>query len=152
MEAVPAKTRKREALSALRDLAGNLGLQPSRRKVDLPEVEFVSFHKRVVDACQSPEQRRLAECLLKNFRGNDLPALPPLPGSAPVDAEEAVTEATSSGEFRLRGLSCLIIVAGATIQMCRRRCLRPNSGNRCSRHRPSHVQASVPAPKHWKSL
>ena len=53
-----AKERKRTALYGLRDLATEVGVPASRRKVDLSSAEFDAFHALVVAACTTEAQKR----------------------------------------------------------------------------------------------
>ena len=63
-----AKARKRQALSDLRDLADELGLDPSRKKADLSEADFLALYAEVQRACATSEQTKTAETALKRQR------------------------------------------------------------------------------------
>ena len=113
-----AKERKRAALTALRELAEELGLPVSRRKVDLSGPDFTALHAQVLEACTTEPQRSRAADALSRFRTATLPPLPvaqgaggPAPPAVAPPASAAASapapETESPGEFRLRSTSCL---------------------------------------------
>ena len=119
-----AKDRKRNALSELRDLADELGMQVSRRKVDLSVADFNALHAQVVALCRTEAQRRRAADAQARYRTDPLPPLPvahgagapaPMAGAqpgaaaaaAPAGAPEGGGAEDAPGEFRLRSTSCL---------------------------------------------
>ena len=115
-----ARERKREAVSALRDLGVELGLHVTRRRADMPLHEFEAFHGDVLTACTTQGQRRRANEALALFNTRALPPLPvarsPPPPSRPTEstmsgAMPAMTNddegAGESPGFRLRSTPCL---------------------------------------------
>ena len=55
-----AKTRKRDALGKLRDIAFELDVPHDRRKADFSAAAFEALHVEVLQQSSTPEQRRAA--------------------------------------------------------------------------------------------
>ena len=112
-----ARERKRAAVSGLRDLAEEVGLHVSRRKVDLSGADFDAFHAEVLAACATEDQRRRAEEARSRYCSGPLPPLPGAPGAdGPASRAGAQLAADvpggggaedEQGGFRLRSSSCL---------------------------------------------
>ena len=83
-----AKTRKRDALGKLRDIAFELDVPHDRRKADFSAAAFEALHVEVLQQSSTPEQRRGAAEAMALFRGLaeqavQLPQVPALPKPAP---------------------------------------------------------------------
>ena len=118
-----AKQRKRRAVTALRDVADNMGMSPDRRNSDLNMVNFRKLHNNIVGAnSATPEQKRKADDALNQFLGEITVSLPPLPTySSNVQASSSSRTSTQTvpaqtafpsqggarGPFRLTSGSCL---------------------------------------------
>ena len=85
-----AQVRKRRAVSALRNLADEVGVDAVGRQGDLNASSFRRFYDNVLPVCSTPEQRRRAEAALAEYENRVLhalpavPRLPPLPTSVPA--------------------------------------------------------------------
>ena len=79
-----AKQRKRSAVSSLRALALELGLNTSRRRADLSKDDFIALHAEVAIQCTTPEQKARASEAMQLYVGTvsvpaALPQVPLLP-------------------------------------------------------------------------
>ena len=60
-------------MSALRELADEVGTPVSRRKTDLSGPDFDALHAQVLAACSTDDQRRRAEDARSKYRSDPLP-------------------------------------------------------------------------------
>ena len=89
-----AKPRKRHAVSALRDLADELGLHERRFPSDLAAADFDQLRTRVAAACTTSEQREHVADLQRVYTGalhqvprrQELASVVPLPVAEAADA------------------------------------------------------------------
>ena len=112
-----AKERKRAAVSGLRDLAEEVGLQVNRRKADLSGADFDSSHAEVLAACATEDQRRRAEEARSRYCSGPPPPVPGAQAAGGPFPRAGVQLATDvpggggaedeQGGVRFRSSSCL---------------------------------------------